>query len=159
MILITDCFTSKTTVSNRVHIYYLPLVPGWMQRLPYSASRGSRRSASGPTTPRVFLSMSKMKIQCLLQETWAMTPGPSNLGSPCRRRASILPVAGVPSGFSLVKRTTRRQTKQPHKSTDEGHSKPCTRNTNEENSVNVLILQEKPNSSGGFTRKRLAAAK
>ena len=39
------------------------------------------------------------------------------------------------------------------------YSSPRTRNTNEENFVNVLIPPEKPRTIGEFTRKRLAAAK
>lgn len=72
------------------------------------------------------------------------------------RHASVLPILGL---ASLSGSVTPRQTKQLHTSKDEGHSSPCTRNTNEENFVSVLIPQEKPRATGEFTRKRSAAAK
>ena len=83
----------------------------------------------------------------------------NNLGSPCQRQASVLPIPGVASGFSLIKTLIKDKTKRSHKSRGEGYSSPRTRNTNEENFVHVLIPQEKPRTSGEFTRKRLAAAK
>lgn len=95
-----------------------------------------------------------MKIPRLLQITWAATL--NNVGPPYRSQAPVLPTLGLPS-LSLSE--TQRLTKQTHTSRGEGHSSPHTRNTNEENFVNVLIPQEKPRASGEFTRKRLIAAK
>ncbi|KAI4564751.1 hypothetical protein MJG53_015763 [Ovis ammon polii x Ovis aries] len=83
----------------------------------------------------------------------------NNLGSLCRRHAPVLPTQAVVSGFSLIKTLIEDRQERSHKARGEGYSSPRTRNTNEENFVNVLIPPEKPRTIGEFTRKRLAAAK
>lgn len=77
-----------------------------------------------------------------------------NLGSPRMKHPSVLHIPSVASGFGLIKSVTQIQTKQSHKSRGEGHSRPRTRNTNEENSVCVNSTRKAKNQWGNLLERR-----
>lgn len=90
------------------------------------------------------------KIPCLLQETWAKTIS-ITWALPA---GDTLPFFPYPVWLWLSPHDKcGPKTKRSHKSRDEEYSSPCTRNTNEENFANVLILQEKPRTSGNLLER------
>lgn len=66
------------------------------------------------------------------------------------RQASVLPTLAL---ASLSLSVTLRQIQQPNTLRGEGHSRPRTRNTNEETFVNVLIPQENQEPVGNLLER------